>query len=59
MDSAAVIGVGMIPFGKHEQRTLVGMGAEACRLALKDAGINPGQVDAAFFFKRIGIKIIR
>jgi acetyl-CoA acetyltransferase len=49
MALASVVGVGMIPFGKHEQRTLVGMGSEACRLAMKDAGISPSQVDAAFF----------
>ncbi|EFK11362.1 thiolase, N-terminal domain protein [delta proteobacterium NaphS2] len=46
---ASVIGVGMIPFGKHEERTLVSMGAQACRLALKDAGVLPSGVDAAFF----------
>ena len=49
MAKAAVVGIGMIPFGKHEDRTLVDMAAEACRLALKDAGINPPRVDAAFF----------
>jgi acetyl-CoA acetyltransferase len=49
MANVAVIGVGMIPFGKHLQRTLVDMGAEATYLALKDAGLRPGQVEAAFF----------
>lgn len=49
MPSAAVIGIGMIPFGKHPDRSIVDMGAEAVFLALKDAGIRPAQVDACFF----------
>lgn len=49
MPSAAVIGVGMIPFGKHPDRSIVDMGAEATFLALKDAGIRPPQVNACFF----------
>ena len=49
MSSAAVIGIGMIPFGKHPDRSIVDMGAEAAFLALKDAGIKPAQVDACFF----------
>jgi acetyl-CoA acyltransferase len=57
MALAAVIGVGMIPFGKHENRSLVGMGAEACRMALKDADINPSQVDAAFFSSGLAPKL--
>ena len=39
----------MIPFGKHPDRSIVDMGAEAGFLALKDAGIKPAQVDACFF----------
>lgn len=46
---AFVIGTGMIPFGKHLERTLVDMGAEAARLALLDAGIQPREVEVAFF----------
>ena len=57
MALAAIIGVGMIPFGKHESRSLVGMGAEACRLALKDAHIKPGRVDAAFFSSGLAPKL--
>jgi len=49
VSSAAVIGIGMIPFGKHPDRSIVDMGAEAAFLALKDAGIKPAQVDACFF----------
>lgn len=49
MPSAVVIGIGMIPFGKHSDRSMVDMGAEAGFLALKDAGIKPAQIDACFF----------
>jgi acetyl-CoA acetyltransferase len=49
MADVAVIGVGMIPFGKHPQRSIVDMGAEAAWLALKDADLTPGQVEIAFF----------
>ena len=49
MASVAVIGVGMIPFGKHPERTIVDMASEAVFQAIKDAGIKPAQVDACFF----------
>jgi len=49
MAQVAVIGLGMIPFGKHPERTLVDMAAEAACLALKDASIKPDQIEAAFF----------
>ena len=49
MASVAVLGVGMLPFGKHPERTVVDMGSEAAYLALKDAGIKPVQVEAGFF----------
>ena len=37
----AVIGVGMSVFGKQPEKTLVELGTEACRAAIKDAGISP------------------
>ena len=46
---AAIVGVGMIPCGKHEERSLVDMAAEASFLAIKDAGIKQGQVDVCFY----------
>lgn len=54
MATAAVVGVGMIPFGKHPERTLVDMGAEAAYLALADAGIKPSQVEAGIFACGLG-----
>lgn len=49
MTKAAVAGVGMIPFGKYPERSLVDMAAEAAYLALRDAGLKPGQVETGFF----------
>lgn len=49
MASVMVGGVGMIPFGKHVQQTVVDMAAKAAYLALKDAGMKPGEVEMGFF----------
>ncbi|MBU0462012.1 MAG: thiolase family protein [Proteobacteria bacterium] len=49
MTDVAVVGVGMIPFGKHPQKTLVDMGSEAAYLAIKDAGLSPRQMEIGFF----------
>ncbi len=49
MAKPVVAGVGMIPFGKYPERSLVDMGAEAAFIALEDAGLLPAQVDAGFF----------
>ena len=49
MASVAVVGVGMVPFGKQPEKTLVDMGSEASYLALKDAGVKSDQVQACFF----------
>lgn len=57
MAKAAVIGVGMIPFGKHEEKRLVEMASEASFLALKDAGIDPGRIEAAFFASGLALKL--
>ena len=49
MASVAVLGIGIIPFGKHPEQTVVDMAAQSAYLALKDAGIRPEQVEAGFF----------
>ncbi|MCX6584166.1 MAG: thiolase family protein [Candidatus Aminicenantes bacterium] len=46
---AAIVGMGMIPCGKHGARSVIDMAAEAAYLALQDAGVKPGQVDACFY----------
>jgi acetyl-CoA acetyltransferase len=47
--SARVVGVGMIPFGKHPDRTLIDLGSEAAYMALKDAGLNSKHIGIGFF----------
>jgi acetyl-CoA acetyltransferase len=49
MTSVAVLGIGIIPFGKHPEQTVVDMAVQSAYLAVKDAGIKPGQVEAGFF----------
>jgi len=44
----AVIGVGMSVFGKQPEKTLVDLGTEACRAAIKDAGISPKDIEVCY-----------
>ncbi len=44
----AVIGVGMSLFGKQPQKTLVDLGVEACRQAIKDAGVKPSEIEVCY-----------
>jgi acetyl-CoA acetyltransferase len=46
--NAKIAGVGMTAFGKHLDRGLKSLGAEAVKAALDDAGLEPGQVEAAW-----------
>lgn len=54
MAGVAIIGTGVIPCGKHFDRTIVDMGADVSLLALQDAGIKPAMVEAAFFGNILG-----
>lgn len=45
---AIIAGVGMTRFGKHLDRSLSSLGHEAIREALADAGIEPGEIEAAW-----------
>ncbi len=49
MSAVAVIGAGIIAFGKHPEQTLVDMAAQAAFQALRDSGLRPGQVEIGFF----------
>ncbi len=44
----AVAGVGIHPFGRFEDRTITDLGVRAVRLALDDAGVGRGAVEATF-----------
>jgi acetyl-CoA acetyltransferase len=46
--NAYVAGVGMTPFGKHLDKTLKGLAGEAITAALADAGMQKGELQAAW-----------
>jgi len=46
--NAMIAGVGMTPFGKHIDKGLKALGAEATRAALADAGIEQDAIQAAY-----------
>jgi len=45
---AYIAGVGMTPFGKHAERSLKSLGADAIQGAIADAGISSGEINAAY-----------
>ena len=45
---AVLAGVGMTRFGRHLERGLKSLGAEATTAALEDAGVEPGDIQMAF-----------
>jgi acetyl-CoA acyltransferase len=47
-DACAIVGVGLTRFGKHLDRSLRDLAAEAIQEALSDAGLAPDQIDAVF-----------
>lgn len=49
MVKVVVAGIGLLPFGRYPESTVAGMGWEAARSALLDAGLRPERVDAAYF----------
>jgi acetyl-CoA acetyltransferase len=54
MRDVAVIGIGMIKMGKFPDRMLSSMGREAVLLAMKDAGVQRGDIQAAYSGNRHG-----
>lgn len=48
MREVAIVGAGMVPFGKHRDRTLVQIGAPAVLAAMRDAGVAQGSIDAVY-----------
>ena len=49
-----VAGVGMTRFGKHLDSTLKGLAGEAICEAMEDAGIEPGDIQAAYMANAAG-----
>ena len=52
--NAYVAGVGMTRFGKHLDRGMKSLGGEAIEAALKDAGIDKRQLQAAWMANAAG-----
>ncbi len=48
MDKVGIVGVGMTPFGKFPEADYLSLGRNACLAAIKDAGISPREIDAAY-----------
>jgi acetyl-CoA acetyltransferase len=48
MSLAAIAGVGMTKFGKQPERSIEDLGREALTRAMKDAGVERGDIDEAF-----------
>ena len=46
--SVAIVGIGMYPFGRHEGKSGLEMGADAVRAALGDAGVEWSDMQFAF-----------
>jgi acetyl-CoA acetyltransferase len=48
MREVAIVGVGMIRFGRHPDKGIKDLVREAVEKALKDAGAGPGEMEAAY-----------
>ena len=46
--NAVLAGVGMTPFARHRDRSLKSLASEAIQGALRDAGLKPGELQAAY-----------
>ncbi|MBI5921732.1 MAG: thiolase family protein [Betaproteobacteria bacterium] len=44
-----VAGIGVLPFGKHVERSVTSLAVEAGLLALRDAGVAPREIGMGFF----------
>ena len=49
MSGIKILGTGVIPFGKHPDQDLVGMAADAARMALLDAKIEKEAIEMGVF----------
>lgn len=54
MRQAAVVGVGMIPFGKYPERSLADLGWPAVKAAVRDADLDPRRIEAAYCGTALG-----
>ena len=56
MSDVYVLGVDMIKFGRFPERTVPDLGAEAALLALDDAGLNIGNMEAFYCGNLVQVK---
>ena len=54
MRAVYIIGAGMTVFGKHSDRSLRDLGGEACMMAIRDADINPKEIEAGYCGNALG-----
>jgi len=54
MRDVAVIGVGLTKIGKQPERLLSAIGREAVTMAIKDAGVSPREIQAAYSGSLLG-----
>lgn len=54
MTGVAIIGVGMVPFGKFPERTLADLGWPAVKAAVEESGVPASRINAAFCGTALG-----
>ena len=54
MRDVYIIGAGMTVFGKHSDRSLRDLGGEASLVALRDAGVQPKEIEAGYCGNALG-----
>jgi len=54
MREVAVIGAGMIPFGKYPEKTLADIAWPAVKHAIEDSGLKKGEIEAAYCGTALG-----
>ena len=49
-DEAAIVGIGETEYSKNSGRSELALASEACRAAIKDAGLTPADIDGMTTF---------
>lgn len=55
MKSVYIAGVGMTSFGRHPDRSSRDLGREACKGAMRDAGVGPADIEAVYCGNALGL----
>ena len=54
MREVDIIGVGLVSFGKHLDKSITELGVQPTLQAIRDAGIKPGQINAGIYSNVLG-----